>query len=103
MTILRRFTSIFFVAAWAVALAGPNGPNSAPNPVVIQHSDHQRGESTLNLQSSQGASCATPVIGNCGSCSVSCTTGQSAQCKPGIAVGPQASASCVTAPECNCK
>lgn len=99
MTILRRFTTFFFVAAWAVALAGP----SAPNPVIIQHGGQPQAQSTLNLQSSQGASCATPAIGNCGSCSVSCTTGQSAQCKPGIAVGPQANASCATAPECNCK
>jgi len=100
MTFLRRFTSVFFVAAWAVALAGPS---PSTNPVVIQHGGQHAGESTLNLQSSQGASCTTPVVGNCGSCSVSCTTGQAAQCKPGIAVGPQPGASCVSAPDCNCK
>lgn len=100
MTFLRRFTSVFFVAAWAVALASPS---TTGNPVLIQPGVVPAGQSTLNLQSSQGAACSTAVVGNCGSCSVSCTTGQSAQCKPGIAVGPQAGASCVTAPDCNCK
>lgn len=97
MTSLRNLACLLFVSCWAVALAAPN------TPVIIQPHGAQHADSTLKLQTSEGAACSTPTVGNCGSCSVSCSTGQSAQCKPGIAVGPQSGASCVTSPECKCQ
>ena len=59
--------------------------------------------SNINLQTNTGSACAAQPTGNCGSCSVTCPTGQAAMCKPGLAVNNQAGASCLTAPECKCK
>jgi len=75
----------------------------ADPPAVVVHDNGKSSESTINLQNSQGASCAAPAVGNCGACSVSCTTGKAASCKPGLAVNAKAGASCVTAPECKCQ
>ncbi|MDI3259076.1 MAG: hypothetical protein QJR02_05205 [Sinobacteraceae bacterium] len=84
--------------AWsAVAHAGGG------TPVVVGTEAPQGQQTTLNLQSSQGSACAAPTVGLCGSCSVSCPTGKAATCKPGLAVGPQSNASCLTPPECSCK
>jgi len=59
-------------------------------------------DSNINLQTNTGSACAAQPVGNCGSCSVTCPTGQAAMCKPGLAVNNQAGASCLTAPECKC-
>jgi hypothetical protein len=59
--------------------------------------------SNINVQTNSGSACAAPTVGNCGSCSISCPTGQAAMCKPGLAVNAQPGASCVTAPECRCQ
>ena len=97
MNVIHRF-------ALLTALIAPLCVAAAQSAPIIVHSDAGKGsESTINLQSSQGAACASPVVGNCGSCSVSCPTGKAASCKPGIAVGAQAGASCVTSPECKCQ
>jgi len=96
MNTFRTFTSALLLALSASAIAGPT-------PVVIQPDSTRGGDHTINLQTSEGASCNTPVVGNCGSCAVSCPTGKAASCKPGIAIGPQGNASCVTSPECKCQ
>ena len=98
MNSIRVFASTLLLSLSATAFAAPS------TPVLIQpEAGHTGSDRTINLQTSEGASCNTPVVGNCGSCAVSCPTGKSASCKPGIAVGPQASASCVTSPECKCQ
>ncbi|GAC1627468.1 MAG: hypothetical protein NVS9B10_16490 [Nevskia sp.] len=97
MNTIRLLASTLLLALSAAAFA-------APTPVLIQpEAGHGGGDRTINLQTSEGASCNTPVVGNCGSCAVSCPSGKAASCKPGIAVGPQAGASCVTSPECKCQ
>ncbi|MCK9193502.1 MAG: hypothetical protein M0P19_06465 [Nevskia sp.] len=92
---LRTLIPALLLALAATASADP--------PAVVVHDSGKSSESTINLQNSQGASCAAPAVGNCGACSVSCTTGKAASCKPGLAVNAKAGASCVTAPECKCQ
>ena len=72
-------------------------------PVVVKTDASRAANSTLNVQTSQGSSCAAPAVGACGSCSISCPTGQAATCKAGVAVGRDSDASCLTPPECSCK
>lgn len=72
-------------------------------PVLINTPTVQGNDSNINLQTNTGSACSSPAVGNCGSCSVTCPTGHAAMCKPGLAVNPQAGASCVTAPECKCQ
>jgi len=81
-------------AAWA---------DSAP-PVVVKAPPPREGSSTtLNLQTSSGSSCQAPAVGACGSCSISCPSGQAAFCKAGLATGKQSDASCLQPPECKCQ
>jgi hypothetical protein len=94
MNLFRRLVPLVLLAAACA--------HADPHPVVV--TDAPRGsESTINVQSSQGTACASPGIGNCGTCSVSCPTGKAAMCKPGIAVNAKLGASCVTPPECRCQ
>jgi hypothetical protein len=72
-------------------------------PVVVKTEASKGSNSTLNVQTSQGSSCAAPSVGNCGTCSISCPTGQAATCKAGVSVGKESDASCVAPPECACK
>lgn len=72
-------------------------------PVIIKQNTAHSTDSNINIQSTGGSACAAPSIGNCGSCSVACPTGQAAMCKPGLAVNQAAGASCVTPPECKCQ
>lgn len=59
---------------------------------------------SIQLQTNTGASCSAPAVGNCGSCAISCPTGQAAMCKPGLAVGKGAAGdSCLQTPECSCR
>lgn len=95
MTALRALAAVLLLSLSAASQAGPT-------PVIVQPDAGRSSDQTIRLQTSEGASCTTPVVGNCGSCAVSCPSGKAAMCKPGIAVGPQASASCVTPPECKC-
>lgn len=94
MHLLRRLAPLLLLAAACA--------HADPNPVLVTEA-HKGSESTINLQSSQGTSCASPGIGNCGTCSVSCPTGHAAMCKPGVAVNAKPGASCVTPPECKCQ
>ena len=75
---------------------------AAPAVVIKQNSAHST-DSNINIQSTGGSGCAAPSIGNCGSCSVACPTGQAAMCKPGLAVNQAPGASCLTPPECKCQ
>lgn len=95
MSSFRALAAVVLLSLSAASLAGPT-------PVLVQPQASPGSEQTIRVQTSEGASCTTPVVGNCGSCAVSCPSGKAAMCKPGIAVGPQASASCVTPPECKC-
>jgi hypothetical protein len=73
-------------------------------PVWVNTAPAQSGQtSNINLQTNSGSACASPAVGNCGSCSITCPTGQAAMCKPGLAVNHQPGASCVTPPECKCQ
>jgi hypothetical protein len=60
-------------------------------------------DSNINLQTNTGSACAAPAVGNCGSCSITCPTGHTAMCKPGLAVNNQSGASCLNPPECKCQ
>jgi len=60
-------------------------------------------QSNINLQTNTGSACAAPAVGLCGSCAITCPTGQAANCKPGLAVNGQPGASCLTPPDCSCK
>lgn len=62
-------------------------------------------QSTINIQNNEGASCASPAIGRCGNCSVSCPAEKAAVCKPGLTVGDPDSlqSSCIQPPECHCR
>jgi len=88
------------IAALLLAFAG--AAVAGTTPVIVGAEPAGGSTSTLNLQTSQGVGCAAPVVGLCGSCSVSCPSGSAAYCKPGLAVGGQASASCLQPPECRC-
>ena len=94
MSLLRTLSfgllSLLAVSAWA------------GDPVIVK-TDVPKGDSTLNLQTSQGSSCQTPSVGACGSCSISCPTGKAAMCKAGMAVGKDSDASCLNPPECKCQ
>ncbi len=79
----------------AIAFAQPAAP------VLVEHTHGT--DSNINIQSTGGSACASPSIGNCGSCSVACPTGQAAMCKPGLAVNATPGASCLTPPECHCQ
>lgn len=96
MNTIRALASALLLTISAAALA-------APAPVLIQPDAGHGSERTINLQTSEGAACSTPVVGNCGSCAISCPTGKAATCKPGVAVNVQPGASCVTPPECKCQ
>lgn len=76
---------------------------SAPAPVIVKQHAPAGADTNLNIQSTSGSACSSPSIGNCGSCSVACPTGQAAMCKPGMAVNAAPGASCVAPPECACK
>ena len=45
-----------------------------------------------------GASCKVSAIGRCPSCGISCQTGETATCAPGMIVGDV----CHTQPSCRC-
>ncbi|MDR3418092.1 MAG: hypothetical protein P4L83_18110 [Nevskia sp.] len=72
-------------------------------PVLVNTTPVPNTQSNINLQTNTGSACATPPIGLCGTCSVTCPTGQTAMCKPGLAVNGQPGASCLTPPECKCQ
>jgi hypothetical protein len=94
MNLFRRLAPLVLLAAACA--------HAEPHAVVVTEASRAN-ESTINLQSSQGSSCASPGIGACGTCSVSCPTGKAAMCKPGVAINAKPGASCVTPPECKCQ
>lgn len=91
------------VSAALAAVLLQIGAAIAADPLVVVHgSALTNGESTLNFRNEQPAACSTANVGDCGTCSVSCATGQSASCKPGkvsVAIGD---GSCQRAPVCRC-
>lgn len=89
--------------ACLVLLSLSAAASAQQQPPVLVTQPQPGTDSTINLQTNNGSSCAAPTVGNCGSCSVTCPTGHAATCKPGLAVNAQAGASCVTPPECKCQ
>lgn len=85
-----------------LGLSGAAFADPGHGPVIVT-TPAPAANSNINLQTNSGSACAAPSVGNCGTCSVSCPTGQAAMCKPGLAVNSQAGASCVTPPECKCQ
>ncbi len=85
-----------------LGLAGVAGADPGHGPLIVT-TPAPAANSNINVQTNSGSACAAPSVGNCGTCSVTCPTGQAAMCKPGLAVNNQAGASCVTPPECKCQ
>ncbi|WP_293000171.1 hypothetical protein [Nevskia sp.] len=93
MTSSRNLACLVFVSCWAVALAAPN------KAVVLQPQVQQQADTRPELQTDDSAACTASSADRCGACPASCSTGPSAQCASGIAVGPQPDASCIASPE----
>ena len=95
------FPRLVFAALTAMLLQV--GAAIAADPLVVVHgAAPSSGESTLNFRNEQPAACSTPGVGDCGTCSVSCATGQAAMCKPGkvsVAIGD---GTCQREPMCRC-
>lgn len=58
--------------------------------------------STLSLQNTPGSSCTAPSVGICGTCNISCPSGQAAMCRAGLSIGKQSDSSCLQPPDCKC-
>lgn len=89
----RLIAAAWMTTAWLAQAGEPPKPPPPQNPPPA----------TINLQTATGASCSAPAVGQCGSCAISCPTGQAAMCRPGLTVGSGKSGeSCVQAPDCSC-
>lgn len=79
------------------------GLASAAEPVVVLHGSAVPGDSRFSLRDEPSASCSSPGVGDCGSCSVSCPQGQAAVCKPGKVQALVGDGSCQREPVCRCE
>ena len=100
MTRVKNQTVIFAAMMLAAGLAA-----AADVQVRPEVKPAASGDTTIHVRSDEGSSCSAPVVGACGTCTISCPVGKAAVCKPGLVVGSSGSgqASCLEPPACLCR
>ena len=74
----------------------------AAEPIVVLQNPQARGDSSFSYRQEFTASCSSPGVGDCSSCTVSCPVGAAATCKPGKISAAMGDGSCQREPSCTC-
>lgn len=70
----------------------------AASPAFASEKTRKKSTEAPKEKTHVGASCKVSAIGRCPSCGISCQTGETATCAPGMIVGDV----CHTQPSCRC-
>lgn len=92
---MNRFCSLLVALVFPLTVL-------AAEPIVVLQNPQARGDSSFSYRQEFTASCSSPGIGDCSSCTVSCPVGTAATCKPGKISAAMGDGSCQREPSCTC-